>query len=224
MIIFLSSAASQTSSSLFQCQKYRGGLFYTPNLPNSHFNPFGYENAYISNLAGADYGVTYIFTIPPEPPGTWHCNGGVLAIQICYQATGSDYGTVDFLRILTLVENNDQFNIIKSVIVQANSSASTCRAHHAVDNVEQICCEKIQFSSTDQFPINSSNFTFGLVILNANLRPLLFVEDYNVCQYQVMIGNTSARSILAPSKSQMKSHSLLLMRFFLGKSKCIYIY
>lgn len=227
MRICLSYAASQTNKSLYQCQRYKGPLYFTPTLPSVYFNPDSFASANVSNnLTETRDGVTYVFPIVSEAAAAVpHCSGHVVAIQTCYQSLHSDLvgnEKVDFLRILLLVEQELQFNIANSFTIQASPVDSTCTTTTAAagGNAKQICCETISNDFNNQFEITSSNFTFGVLGINSNLRPLHFIEEvteYDVEQYQVSTGSNPMGSIPKVSSTLVTSHSLLLLRFVVGR-------
>ncbi len=135
-------------------------------------------------------GVTYFFTVPAES-ASHNCSGDVVSIQYCYRARDSDIemGTsINVFNLLAVDQNGTQFTIINSTTIQTTPNISIC-----IDppgSIDQICCDTTPLSG---FQIPPSEYTFGIVITNASVRPLAFADtrmEYHVYQFITSPGST----------------------------------
>ena len=167
----------------------------------------------------SQFGVTYIFTIPSESTVQRNCSGRVMSIQYCYQARNEDVGnTRDVFRFLSLVQDGLQFTVSTNVIIKTTPLNSICSDFPG--SLQQICCDTTSLSVSDQFQIPPSTYTFGVIIINNNVKLLAFandVKEYRVEQYQV-----SLDFLIPPgnkftlTENAQVNRSLLLLRFLIG--------
>ena len=165
------------------------------------------------------FGVTYIFTIPSESTVQRNCSGRVMSIQYCYQARNEDIGNSrDVFHLLSLVQDGLQFTVSTNVIIQTTPQNSICSDFPG--SLRQICCDTTSLSVSDQFQIPPSTYTFGVVIINNNVKLLAFANDvreYQVEQYQILLGLSfpPGNKFTLTENAQMNG-SLLLLRFLIG--------
>ena len=212
---------------MFQCQfsSQQGGFIYTPNIPDSYFNDENYmmNNGVADNVTMSQNGITYAFTVPSE--SIQHsCSGRVVSIQSCYQARDSDIRhtrDVDVFKFLSLVQESVQggvqFTVNSSITIQTTPEDSICS--DPPGGIQQICCDTTFLSATDQFQIPPSTYTFGVEIINNNVKPLAFTNratEYRVEQYQGALGNLLPGSMFTLTENSQVNGSLLLLRFSIG--------
>ena len=206
---------------MFQCQfsSQPSGFFYTPNIPDSYFNDESYMMT--NEVAELVNGVIHIFTLPSESVQR-NCSGKVESIQYCYQARGSDIGqTRKAFNFLSLVQESVQegvqFTVNSSIIIQTTPEESICS--DPPGGIEQICCDTTFLNATDQFQIPPSTYTFGVVIINNNVKPLAFantVTEYRVEQYLASFSSLPSGFMFTLTENAQVNRSLLLLRFSIG--------
>ena len=206
----------------FQCQSSSGesGLVYTPNIPDFYFNHVNAANFRTgggANLMDTVNGVTYFFTVPAESASR-NCSGDVVSIQYCYRARDSDRNRVrTVFNLLAVNRSGLQFTTILSIAIQTTPQDSICTNRRGM--IQQICCDTTPLSG---FQIPSSEYTFGTVITNANVRPLAFansVMEYRVEQYTASLGSAGPQpgsTVTLTEGDLLTDRSLLLIRFFVG--------
>ena len=205
---------------MFQCQfsSQPSGFLYTPNIPDSYFNDESYMMT--NEVAELVNGVIHIFTLPSESVQR-NCSGRVESIQYCYQARDSDIGqTREAFNFLSLVQESVQegvqFTVNSSITIQTTPKDSICSG-----SIQQICCDTTFLSSTDQFQIPPSTYTFGVGnIIHNSVKPLAFtnlVTEYRVEQYKASLSSLlpSGFMFILTNNTQVND-SLLLLRFSLG--------
>ena len=165
-------------------------------------------------------GVTYIFTIPSESP-LRNCSGTVVSLQYCYQARDRDIGiTRDVFNFLSLVQNGLQFTVSSRLTIQTTPQNSICTDPSG--SIQQICCDTSSLNANNQFQLPSSDFTFGVVITNSNVRPLAFATstlEYRVEQFQAALGadgSTPGNNVTLGANTRVNDGSLVF-RFIIGK-------
>ena len=182
-------ANSDPVSSLFHCQflSEESELVYTPNIPDSYFNDSNaarFRTCEGGNCLARSSRRTYIFTIPSESVQC-NCSGRVVSIQYCYQARDSDIGkrrnVFNFLSLVQEpVQDGVQFTVYSSITIQTTPEDSICSDPPGY--IQQICCDTTSLIEF-QIPLPSSNYTFGVGIINNNVRPLVFTNS--VTEYRV---------------------------------------
>ena len=179
-----------------------------------------------NEVAGLINGIIYIFTLPSESVQR-NCSGRVESIQYCYQARDSDIGqTREAFNFLSLVQESVQegvqFTVNSSIIIQTTPEDSICS--DPPGGIQQICCDTTFLSSTNQFQIPPSTYTFGVVIINNNVKPLAFantVTEYRVEQYQTSFGSLPSGFMFILTENSQVNRSLLLLRFSIGMKKIL---
>ena len=206
---------------MFQCQfsSEPSGFLYTPNIPDSYFNDESYTMT--NGVAELVFGLTHVFTLPSESVQR-NCSGRVVSIQYCYQAKNSErdkrQNVFNFLSLVQgPVHGGVKFTVNSNITIQTTPQNSICT--DPPGNIEQICCDNTSLSATDQFQIPPSTYTFGVQIINNNVKPLAFtntVTEYHVEQYQGGLGNLPPGSMFTLTENAQVNRSLLLLRFIIG--------
>ena len=204
---------SQTNArSLFQCQPSssdQAGRVYTPNIPDFYFN---HSNvAAISDLVSPGI---YVFTFPPYESGV-SCSGTVESVQACYQVEkgGKDRDSDQDVILLLLVKDNDEFIVTNQLPWRVNPDGCTSQGKKKMN----ICCDNFVLNES-QFQITSTNFSFGVVVVDDGVRPLHFQAsdmEYDVEQYQFPTMELSNIE-LSLADATVTSDSLILLRFVVG--------
>jgi hypothetical protein len=163
---------------------------------------------------------TYIFTIPAQSAER-NCTGNVVAIQYCYQARESDIDSNrDVFNFLHMTRNGFTFTVTGSFTERTISQESFC--HNPPGPIQRVCCKTTTPGVSDQFQIPSTNYTFAVMNINSNVRPLAFTTsttDYRYEQLQTSLGNSVPNMpIFLGRSSVLSDNSLLLLRFILGKN------
>ena len=222
---FVGSGHTQTSSSLFQCHSSsnQNGLIYTPNILDFYFNDVNAANFRTgggANLTTSRNGFTYIFTIPSES-SLRNCSGTVVSLQYCYEARNSELRkTNDVFNFLSITRNNLLFTANSRLTIQTTPQNSICT--DPPGGIQQICCDTSSLSANNQFQLPSSDFTFGVVITNSNVRPLVFTTsalEYRVEQFQAALGAdgpTPGNRVTLGDNTRVNGGSLVF-RFLIGK-------
>ena len=148
-----------------------------------------------------------------------NCSGRMMSIQYCYQARNEDIGnTRDVFRFLSLTQDGLQFTVNMNVIIQTTPLNSICSDFPG--SLQQICCDTMSLSVSDQFQIPPSTYTFGVVNINNNVKLLAFANDireYQVEQYQALLGlSIPPGNKFTLTENAQVNQSLLLLRFLIG--------
>lgn len=221
-------SCAQTSS-LFQCQlsSDQSGQVYTPNIPNfyfSHENAADFRTGRGANLTTARSGFTYIFTIPAESAER-NCTGRVVGIQYCYQAGSLDIdNNKNIFNLLHLNRNGFDFTVNSSFTEQTTPRESFCTNPSGM--IQRVCCDTATLGMMDQFQLSSTSYTFAVMLINNNVRPLAFAAsstNYRYEQLQASLGISVPMSFTLAQSSEVNDESLLLLRFILGKRKHQYV-
>ena len=217
-------------ASPYQCQPSspNSDQVYFPNLPDFYFS---YTNAAALRV-GQDRtltpteineGATYAFTVPAVSPER-NCSGTVVSFQYCYQARASDIGQErNVFDFITLTRDGQNLTVMNRSPVNVTLQEDMCT--DPPGNVQRICCTMQNIPNQLQFQLPASNFTFGVVNTNSNIRILNFlnsVTEFDVERFWVRQYGTVGpmpRDILSPGRnfSIRYDRSLLLIRFFIGK-------
>ena len=214
----------QINPSVFQCQfSQPSGFLYIPNIPDSYFNDENYRNNDYNNIVtGSRDGFTYVFTLPSESVQR-NCSGRVESIQYCYRARNSDIRqTRDVFNFLSLVQEpvqgGVQFTVNSSITIQTTPEDSICS--NPPGNIQQICCDTTFLSANDQFQIPPSTYTFGVEIIDNDVKPLVFTNraiEYRVEQYQASFESSPAPgTMFTLTENTQVNQPLLLLRFPIG--------
>ncbi len=202
----------------FQCQSSSGesGLVYTPNIPDFYFNDENAADFWTgggANLTDSVNGITHFFTVP----ASHNCSGDMVSIQYCYQARKSDINKVrTVFNLLAVNRSGLEFTTILSITIQTTPRNSIC-TNPPGRGMQRICCDTTPLNG---FQIPPSEYTFGIVITNVNVRPLAFansVMEYRVEQFRAALGNAGPSTVTLTAGDLLTDRSLLLIRFFVGK-------
>ncbi len=171
----------------------------------------------VANLMDTDRDTTFFFTVPAESASR-NCSGDAVFIQYCYRARDGDKNEVRIFNLLAVDRNELEFTVISSTPIQTTPQDSICTDPEG--RIQQICCDTTPLSG---FQIPSSEYTFGIVITNINVRPLAFansVTEYYVEQFRRSLGNNGpspGNIITLRDRNRRNDRALLLMRFIIGK-------
>ena len=215
----------QTHPLVFQCQfsSEPSGFLYTPNIPDSYFNDENYRNNEIHDydnnnmVTGSRDGVTYVFTLPSESVQR-NCSGRVDSIQYCYQARDNNRNKIqNVFKFLSLVQepvqDEVQFTVNSSITIQSTPKDSICS--DPPGNIQQICCDSTSLSATDQFQIPPSTYTFGVEIINKDVKPLVFTN--RATEYRTSLGSSFPSGNMFTLKENIQvNQPLLLLRLSIG--------
>ena len=192
-----------------------------PNIPDFYFN---HENAADfrtgggANLTTAVNRRTYIFTIPPESSER-NCSGSVVAIQYCYQARERDINDNETIySFLHLNRSGFDFTVTNSFTVYTIPRENNCT--NPPGDIQRVCCDNAILGAPNQFKLSSTNYTFGVSVMNRNVRPLAFANSVAAYRYEQL--QTSIRTPLPftlRERDLESDRSLLLLRFILGTSE-----
>jgi hypothetical protein len=174
-----------------------------------------------ANLTTTGMDLTYIFTIPAQSAQR-NCAGNVVGIQYCYQARASDINVDSYIfNILHMTRNGLTFTVTGSYGEQTTPQEAFCV--NPPGSIERVCCETSTVEVSDQFQIPTTNYTFAIMNSNDNVRLLAFdpsTTDYRYEQFQAHLGGTAppvGNTISLDQSSAVSLHSLLLLRFIVGK-------
>ena len=198
---------------LFQCQSStdQSGQIFTPNIPDLYFNASTiWSNRDNFTQERSENGFAHIYTIPTDSEGH-NCSGTTVAMQYCYAANITT-GRRPF-NFLILDQDGLEFTVSRRIRL----NPPVCSTQ-SFDN--SICCTTENLSSTWQFQISSSTFTFGILPRFAQLYSLS--TENSVRQYEAMpINNGSPGTMFNATSAE--SSSLLVMRLIIG-TKVIFAY
>ena len=194
-----------------------------PIIPDFYFNDSNaaanFRTDDSANLTQSQFRrVAYIFTIPPES-SLRNCSGTVVSLQYCYQARNRDIERnrpVNVFIFLSLTQNGMRFTVNRQMFIRTTPANTICT--NSSGSIEQICCDTTTLNTNNQLQLSSSNFSFGVVITNGNVRPLAFTTsstEYHVKQYRTSLGNSETMFTL--SSNEKVNDSFLLFRFVIGK-------
>ena len=209
----------------FQCQSSSNqkGLVYTPNIPDfyfNHVNAADFRSGDGSNLTDTDRDTTYFFTVPAESASR-NCSGDVVSIQYCYQVRNRSRDRVtnsSVFKLLAVDRNGLQFTIINSTTIQTTPQGIICTNPQAGGIT--ICCDITPLSGLH---IPASEYTFGIVITNRNVRPLAFANsarEYRVEQFIASLDTTGLQpgsTVTLTEGNLLRDRALLLLRAIIGQ-------
>ena len=212
------------TQTLFQCQPSTGqsGLLYTPNIPDFYFNDMNAADFRSgANLTTSRNGFIYIFTIPAESSERI-CTGNVVAIQYCYETKDNRINrTVNIFNFLHMNRSGFDFTVTSSFMERTTPQDSFCT--DLTGEIQQICCDTATLDVMDQFQLPTTNYTFAVMIINNDARPLAFVPfatEYRHEQLQAALGSSvppPGNIISLGQNTVITDESLLLLRFILGQ-------
>ncbi len=169
-----------------------------------------------SNLTDSVNGVTYFYTVPAESASR-NCSGDVVSIQYCYRARNSDRNNVRTVFTLLAVNRSGlQFTTILSIAIQTTPQDSICTDPQG--DIQQICCDTTPLSGLQ---IPPSEYTFGIVITNANVRPLAFADSVREYVEQIIVslgsaGQSPGSTVTLTEGDRLTHRALLLIRVIIG--------
>jgi hypothetical protein len=193
------------------------GQVYTPNIPDSYFNTTSLSS--ITFMPARD-GFAYFFTLPPRD-----CNGRVAAIKLCYHAkltNGqiSNGQSVNVFELLMVTRQESTFSFTSRSTIQVTPSASNCVATgvQVGSLTPHDCCTSV--TPPNEFQIPSSSFSYGIRIINSNVKPIAFrvhTEAFLSSQFQTTTAATTGNEVTLGGPVR---DGILLLRFVIGKCTC----
>ena len=197
---------------------------YTPNIPDFYFSDVNAANLRSgggANLTTSRNGVTYIFTIPAESAER-NCTGNVVAMQYCYETGNGQIGSneINVFNFLHMNRNGLAFTVTDSFTEQTSPQNSFCTT--PTGRVLPICCDTVTLNVMDQFQLPTTSYTYALMIINNDARPLAFVPsatEYRHEQLQAHLGISApspGNIITLGQNTVITDESLLLLRFIIG--------
>ena len=157
-----------------------------------YYLPYFGETSEIFDLMWQDstVGATYVY---PINSNELNCSGLVTALEFCY--TTLDFFDRNFFNFQILSRDlNNVFNVMKSILIRANPSTSTC------NTFTRRCCEIMEFDIQDQFNITSPDLAIafgprqhitknheGLV---ASLYPM-YTDFFHIADVSLDIGSSA---------------------------------
>ncbi len=174
-----------------------------------------------ANLTGSNNtrGTTYFFTVPAESASP-NCSGTAVSIEYCYRARHNDINVESVVFVLLTVARDGLNFTIQSPrnVIRTTPTNSTCTEFQG--GIEQICCGTTPLSG---FQIPSSEYTFGIVITNRDVRPLAFVDSvmgYCFDQFRTSdFGNDGPEvntTVTFTEEDLITDRALLLIRVIIG--------
>ena len=146
-----------------------------------------------------------------------------MAIQYCYEAKNIDRDeAVDVLNFLSLRSNTSgtlTYTVDSIFTIQSTPTAAMCT--DPPGRIKQVCCDTASVSVTDRPTIPSSSYSFGIAVIDKDVKPLAFdgpATVYLVEHYQdESFGNAgpSLGDIITPAES-VTDQFLLLLRMIIG--------
>ena len=175
-----------------------------------------------ANLTTSRNGFTYIFTIPAESSER-NCTGNVVAIQYCYETRNTQIGRneANVFKFLHMIRSGSVFIVTGSITERTSPQNSFCTDPPGV--IEQICCDTATLDIVDQFQLLSTSYTFAVMVVNNDIRPLAFsssATEYRYEQLQPILGSSvlSTGTIISVGQSSLVTdEALLLLRFLTGE-------
>ena len=199
---------------------------YTPNIPDFYFNDVNaadFRSGGGANLTTSSNRVTYIFTIPAESSER-NCTGNVVAIQYCYETRIDQIGSneINVFNFLHMNRSGLLFTFTGSFTEQTSPQSRFCTNPMGI--IQQVCCETATLDMMDQFQLPTTSYTFAVMIINNDARPLAFaasVDEYRHEQLQTDLGSSApppGNNITLGQNTVVPDQSLLLLRFILGNT------
>ena len=224
-IYFYADPGCTQTSSLFQCQPStdQSGQVYTPNIPDFYFSDvnaadFRTGTGGEANLTTSGDGVTYIFTIPAESSER-NCTGNVVAIQYCYETKNGQIGPneINVFNFLHMNRSGFVFTVTSSFMERTSPQNSFCT--RLTGRIQQICCETATLDMMDQFQLPTTSYTFAVMIINNDARPLAFAASASEYRHEQLQSSAlpPGNIFTLGQSSVVTDQSLLLLRFILGK-------
>lgn len=143
------------------------------------------------------------------------CRGTVVSLEYCYDYKGELGRTVDGFDFLILSKEGEEATIEGSFNVQATPSEKICTSDNISQFVGRGCCDAVSLGA-NKFTIDSSNFTFG-VIIKQDIRILTLPERFNYEHYQVSNTMSTPEATFMIPESVLVNTRPLLMRLLIGK-------
>ena len=172
------------------------------------------------SVSSLDY---YIFTIPAES-AEHNCTGNVVAIQYCYETRNSQTGSneINVFNFLHMNRSELVFTVTGSFMERTSPQYSICTDPMGL--IQQICCDTATLDMMDQFQLPSTSYTFAVMVINIEARPLAFAAsttEYRHEQLLAVLGSSPpppGNTITLGQNDVVTDQSFLLLRFILGNT------
>jgi hypothetical protein len=125
-------------------------------------------------------------------------------------------GPVNVFELLMVTRQGSTFTFTSRSTIQVTPSSSNCVA--TGDRVNGLtphdCCSSV--IPPNEFQIPSSNFSYGIRIINLNVKPIAFVniQEFLSDQFQTTSDATTGNEVIIESSVP---RGILLLRFIIGK-------
>ena len=221
-----------TSAALSQCQHstHQDGQVFTPNIPDTQFDPARFSNNGQVNqlLFQLSNESTYFFTIPSESAER-NCSGTVVAgtvvagtvvaIQYCYRFNRNRMNIEqDVFSFHSVTRDGFVFTVTSSFTVRTTPLDGEC---NTMLGANYFCCGTTTLSAASQLSISPDAYSFGVTILSDDVMPYAFGNDdkeFVVERFQASLGTTIPPGTSYDLMQSGVTGGLMLMRLFIGKS------
>ena len=220
--LYADSGCTQTSSSSASPPQTKVDWCTPPDFYFSDANAADSRSGGGANLTTSRNGVTYIFTIPAESAER-NCTGNVMAIQYCYETRSGQIGSreINVFNFLHMNRSGFAFTVTSSFTELERTSPQDSFCTASMEGVQQVCCETATLDMMDQFQLPTTSYTFAVMIINNDARPLAFAAsaiEYRHEQLLVALGSSALLpgDIISFDQNIVATEeSLLLLRFIL---------
>lgn len=210
----LASSKSAYAQDIFQCQPTTdgSGLVYTPNIPDSVFEPATLRRTSLAN-SDASGSTIYIFPLPVESAQR-NCSGNVVAIRHCYKGRNRHKNNLqNVFNFYAMNQVGTILTVLRTFPVVSIPDNTKC-----VSNSGAIkCCDTTLLSSSQEFSIPSSPFAFGVEVFATNANSIQPLAFRNTATEYVVNGYRETPSSTTYSLSTATALSLVVMRLYIGK-------
>ena len=147
-----------------------------------------------------------------------------MAIQYCYETRNNQIGSneINVFNFLHMNRSGVVFTVTGSFTERTSPQDSFCTMMRGP--IQQVCCDTATLDMMDQFQLPTTSYTFAVMVINNDARPLAFVPSANKYrheQFQARLGSSAPPPGDIPSLGQddvVTEESILLLRFILGNS------
>ena len=151
-------------------------------------------------------------------PSALNCSGTVSAIRYCY--TGDSIGTEQSVfTLLTLQQNNLDFNITDVIPVMSTPTNEICTERSYFWRKRQFCCDTLPLEMMDRFSLPVQFFAFGVIPTNNLLMYSIIFPSFRVEHYRYahsVIGTPTTGNTI-PLNTRGSDRALFLLQFFISK-------
>ena len=144
-----------------------------------------------------------------------------MAIQYCYENSQISSNEINVFNFLHMNRSGLFFTVTGSFTERTSPQNRFCT--DAMGGIQQVCCDTATLD-VDQFQLPTTSYTFAVMIINNDARPLAFAAsatEYRHEQLQASLGNLApspGNNITLGQDDVVTDESLLLLRFILGNT------